>query len=81
MTRETFEREVLQRLTAIETRLDGEHFDSNQCARHSEKLRVANHRITNIERQQGKQNLIAAALGTVGASVVLMGKYLFTRGG
>lgn len=78
---ESFEREVLQRLTAIETKVENTHYDPGLCRVHSEQQKVANHRIKAIERQQGKQNLIAATLGTVGAAVVLMGKYLFTRGG
>ena len=76
---EKFEREVIDRLAKIETRLDAITFDPSMCAKNIEKLSVANHRINAIERQQGKQNLVAAVLGTVGASVALIGKYVATK--
>jgi hypothetical protein len=76
-----FEKEVLQRLTAIETNLSNNNFNPERCAIHDEKLKVANKRILNLERQQGKQNVISATIGGVGAGLALLVKYLFTREG
>lgn len=81
MNQETFEREVLQRLTAIETRLDMEHFDPAMCAVHAEQLNILKKEVSTIGLAQGKQNMIAASMGALGYAFVFLGKYLFTKGG
>lgn len=77
----SFETEVLQRLTAIETKLEGDHYKPGECAVHNEKIKVANHRIDALEVQQGKQNLVAMSVGAVSAGIVLAIKYLVTKTG
>jgi len=77
---EKFEREVLQRLTAIETKIQLSSVDPERCARHEEKLKVANKRIERIERSVGRQNIVAMTMGAVGSGFALLAKYLFTKG-
>lgn len=75
-----FEKEVLQRLAVIETKVDDNNYDPQRCATHDEKLKVANHRIKAIEKQQGKQNLIAMTMGAIGTGLALTMKFIFTKG-
>ena len=76
----SFEQEILQRLTAIETKMDSMTFNPATCAVHTRQLDDMGERLGSVERQQGKQNLVAMTMGVVGTGLAFVGKYLFTRG-
>lgn len=46
------------------------------CAVHTSQIEAFEDRISSLETQQGKQNLIAVTLGAIGAGLILALKYL-----
>jgi len=78
---ESFEQELLQRLTAIETKMDSLSYNPAQCAVHEQMLTGIESRVDVVETQQGKQNLVAVSVGAISAGIVLAVKYLVFKAG
>lgn len=73
-------KEILQRLARIEQRLSDIGLpDRATCAVHSRILENMERRMSGVEAQVGKHNLISASIGAVAAGVVLALKYVVTK--
>lgn len=78
---ETDMREVLQRLTRIETEIKSLSVPSaEKCAVHGQQIKDIGKRMDKIESVVGKQGMISLTIGAVGYGLALLLKYLFTAG-
>lgn len=68
--------DIRERLAAIEESLK---HPSPTCAVHSEQIHSIKEKVSSLEAQQAKHNIIAATLGVIGASIVLTIKYVAGR--
>lgn len=71
--------DLFARLSGIETELKNLSKPGAMCAVHADNLADLRRRMEGVEQQQGKQNLIAATLGAIGAAIVLAVRYVTTR--
>jgi hypothetical protein len=76
-------KEIIAELSKINAKLaaieEAQRHPSPTCAVHAEQIKDAIRRLSVVEVQQGRQNLIAATLGAIGAALVLAMKYLIGR--
>jgi hypothetical protein len=71
--------DLFERLGSIETKLEALQRPGAICAVHTGKLERIEKDLELVQRQQGKQNLIAVTLGAIGAAIVLALKYLVSK--
>lgn len=71
--------DLFDRLGRIEQQLEAFAASGPSCAVHSEQIANIRRDLDDVRGQQAKQNVIAATLGVIGASIVLTIKYVMGK--
>lgn len=71
--------DLFDRLGRIEQQLEAFAASGPNCAVHSEQIANIRRDLDDVRGQQAKQNVIAATLGVIGASIVLTIKYVMGK--